>query len=369
MGTLASSPRRNGLGKFVMTQLVISLILMLLASAFSSIAEAAFYSIPNSSVEYLRAKGSKSGHYLYLIKQDMERNIASILVFNTVSNTIGVFVATALGMQIIPEYAKITIPIGLTILILLFGELIPKIIGVNHARTIAPLLAIPFYAITKLLTISGILWPILRITRGLTPKQATNDFRVEDLSSLSDIGLREGVIDAQQAEIIKNILSLKSKTVRSVLTPRQVVFCLPARNSIAQCLQEHGNLDFSRIPLYNDDKEVWSGMLLRRDAYNLLADGKTQTLLKSIQRPLPLVPDSLGLDRMLAQFLRQRGHMAAVVDEYGTTIGIVTLEDVLEGILGREIVDEFDQSVDMQEDARRISIALAAIKGKESPAK
>lgn len=177
-----------------------------------------------------------------------------------------------------------------------------------------------------------------------------------------NLGLREDVIDRQQALVIKNILSLKSVAVRKVMTPRQVVFSLAADKTIAETIDERGNWPFSRVPLHGAKKDDWVGIVLRRDAYNCLAEGKRDVKLQQLMRPLQLVPDSLTVDKLLLRFLKQRGHMVGVVDEWGAIAGIVSLEDVLEEILGREIVDEFDVAVDLQEMARRRSHALASMK-------
>ena len=189
---------------------------------------------------------------------------------------------------------------------------------------------------------------------------------IEDINSLVSLGLREDVIDRQQALVIKKILSLKSLPVRRVMTPRQVVFTLPADSTIGETLDSRGNWPFSRVPLYDGNKDQWIGIVLRRDAYNLLAEGKRDVKLRQLMRPMQLVPDSLMTDKLLLRFLKQRGHMVGVVDEFGAIAGIASLEDVLEEILGREIVDEFDVAVNLQETARRKSKALASMRKEKS---
>lgn len=207
---------------------------------------------------------------------------------------------------------------------------------------------------------TGIIWLCLTLTKHWTREdEEKKDVSVEDINSLVSLGLREDVIDRQQASVIKNILELKKVTARKVMTPRQVVFTLCADSSIGEALDERGNWPFSRIPLYGDKKDNWIGIVLRRDAYNNLAEGKRDVKLRLLMRPLQLIPDSVTLDKLLLRFLKQRGHMVGVVDEFGAIAGIVSLEDVLEEILGREIVDEYDESVNLQETARRKSHALA----------
>lgn len=345
-----------------MTTIFISILFTLAASAFCSVSEAAFYSVSRSTVEKLRLHGSRAGRYLGEIKDNIERYIASVLILNTLANTLGVFIATTLAVHKLGSTGQIVLPIALTILILLFGEIVPKTIGVRQANTLAPILAIPFHFLTILLGWSGLIQICLGVTRKLTTKQKPKaEVSVDDIHSLTNLGVREGVIDLQQSEIIKNILGLKTMTVRKVMTPRQVVFTLPADRTVHEILSENANWPFSRVPVYSSNKDQWIGVVLRREVFNKLADGKRDVTLRQFMRPIQFVPDSQTLDKLLHRFLKQRGHIVGVVDEYGAIAGIATLEDVLEGILGREIVDEFDETVDLQEQARRKSLALAAI--------
>ena len=298
--------------------------------------------------------------YLTHVKENIDRYIASVLVVNTVANTVGASLATALAVTRLSQSAAMALPVVLTVLILLFGEITPKTLGVKQAKTFAPIVAVPFYYITIILGYTGLIWLCLTLTKRWTREdEKKKDVSVEDINSLVSLGLREDVIDRQQASVIKNILSLKSVSARKVMTPRQVVFSLDADKTIGETLDERGNWPFSRVPLHGAKKDDWVGIVLRRDAYNKLAEGKRDVKLRQLMRPLQLIPDSVSLDRLLLRFLKQRGHMVGVVDEFGSIAGIVSLEDVLEEILGREIVDEYDESVNLQETARRRSKALA----------
>lgn len=342
-----------------MFAIVVTVLACLAISAFCSVTEASFYSAPPSTVENLRRNKKFTAKYLMHVKENIDSYIASVLVVNTVANTIGASLATALAVKRLPPSASVALPIILTILILLFGEITPKTLGVKQAKIVAPLVAVPFYYITVILRLTGIIWVCLTLTKHWTREgEDKKEVSVEDINSLVSLGLREDVIDRQQALVIKNILALKSITVRKVMTPRQVVFSLAADKTIAEILDERGDWPFSRVPLHGAKKDDWVGIALRRDAYNCLAEGARDVKLRQLMRPLQLVPDSLTLDKLLLRFLKQRGHMVGVVDEFGAIAGIVSLEDVLEEILGREIVDEFDVAVDLQEIARRRSHAL-----------
>ena len=350
-----------------MLVVAIAVIICLTCSAFCSVTEAAFYSIPKATVESLVQQEKFTGKYIQHVKNNIERYIASVLILNTVANTLGVYLATALAVTRLNHFAQIILPFALTVLILLFGEITPKTIGVKQAKSVAPVSAFIMYYVTKLLQWTGLVWLCLAITRHWTKsgRDKVPDVSVEDINSLVNLGLREEVLDRQQAAIIKNILSIKSVPVRKVMTPRQVVFTLSADMTIGEALDEHGNWPYSRIPVYRDDKEKWEGLVLRRDAYNHIAAGRRDLPISKLMRPIQFVPDSLMLDKLLLRFLKQRGHVVAVVDEWGSIAGIASLEDVLEEILGHEIVDEFDENVDLQKHTHRKSKALGFLKAHE----
>ncbi len=339
-------------------------IFCLSCSAFCSFTEAAFYSFPVSSVEALAKKGAFTARYIAHVKNNIDRYIASVLIFNTVANTLGVYLATSFAVAHFSMTVQVILPIAMSILILLFGEITPKTIGVKQAKRVGPICAVPMYYITIFLSYTGLIKLCLFITKRWTKSSDEEpEVSVEDINSLVNLGLRDEVLDRQQAAVIKNILSLKSVSARKIMTPRQVAFTLPLDSTIGAELDKNPNWPFSRIPLYDPaDREKWVGLILRRDVYNLVAEGKRDVPLKKLMRPIQFVPDSLSLDKLLLRFLKQRGHIVAVVDEYGCIAGLVSLEDVLEEILGREIVDEFDVAVDLQEHARRKSRALAFLK-------
>ncbi len=346
-----------------MFYIVLTVLGCLSISAFCSVTEASFYSVTPAAIESLQKQKKFTARYMVHVKENIDRYIASVLVVNTIANTVGASLATALAVKNLPPAGQVALPIILTILILLFGEITPKTLGVKQAKVVAPLVSVAFYYITKVLSCTGLIWLCLTLTKHWTHEsEEKKDVSIDDINSLVSLGLREDVIDRQQAVVIKNILALKSIPVRKVMTPRQVVFTLDAEKTIGETLDERGNWPFSRVPLYDKNKDNWIGIVLRRDAYNKLAEGKRDIKLRQMMRPLLLIPDSLTLDKLLLRFLKQRGHIVGVVDEWGAIAGVVSLEDVLEEILGREIVDEYDETVNLQESARRRSKALASMR-------
>ena len=346
-----------------MLSIVLTVLGCISVSAFCSVTEASFYSVTPATIESLQKQKKFTARYITHVKENIDRYIASVLVVNTIANTAGASIATALAVKCLPPAGQVALPIVLTILILLFGEITPKTLGVKQAKVVAPLVSVAFYYITKVLSCTGLIWLCLTLTKYWTHEsEDKKEVSIEDINSLESLGLREDVIDRQQSLVIKNILALNSVPVRKVMTPRQVVFSLSAEKTLGETLEERGNWPFSRVPLYDKNKDNWVGIVLRRDAYNKLAEGHRDIKLRQLMRPLQLIPDSVTLDKLLLRFLKQRGHIVGVVDEWGAIAGVVSLEDVLEEILGREIVDEYDESVDLQESARRRSKAFASMR-------
>lgn len=352
-----------------MALIAVTILITLVFSAFCSVSEASFYSISSAVVESLQKNKRFTAKYISHVKKNIDAYIVSVLILNTVTNTIGVYATTALAVNRLGRTEQIILPILLTMLILLFGEISPKTIGVKQANRVGPFVAVPFYYITLFFKWTGLIWISHTLTKRWTQTETNNTVTIEDISSLVSLGLRNDILDDQQALVIKNILALKSIYVRKAMTPRQVVFSLPAHLSLGEAIKSKGNWPFSRVPVYSDKPDQWVGLVLRRDVYNKLAEGSTEIPLQDLMRPIQLIPDSLTLDKLLLRFLKQRGHIVGVVDEWGAIAGIISLEDVLEEILGREIVDEYDETVDLQKHARRKSKALAFIKKRKNKLK
>jgi CBS domain containing-hemolysin-like protein len=183
--------------------------------------------------------------------------------------------------------------------------------------------------------------------------QASPSVSDEELVVMARLGLQSGSIEEDEARVIQNILALEKKRARDVMTPRTVVFSLPAGLSAAKARAEAGLLVHSRWPIYERNTDDIVGIVHRRHVLSALADGRDEVKLDSMMKPAHFVPELMPLDRLLRFFLERREHLAVVIDEHGGVAGVVTLEDVLEEILGEEIMDESDQVADLRELARR----------------
>jgi len=239
-----------------------------------------------------------------------------------------------------------------TVLILVFSEIIPKTLGVAYARTIAPIIAFPLQLMITLF--SPLIWLISRLANLVRPAGTGPQTTEDDIQAIASLTRRSGIIESSEELVIRNILQLDNKTVQDIMTPRTVVFSLPASMTVAEASQDKDLWHYSRIPVYDhEDTEDIVGIVFRRQILETLANDQHQTPISAFMRPVRFVLDSLSLDRLLSKFLESRVHLFIVLDEYGGLAGVVSLEDVLEEILGKEIVDETDEVEDLRALARK----------------
>lgn len=337
-----------------MAELIISVLAVVLISATCSLFEAVVLSSPLSHVEKLAQDGHKAGIIFRRLRQKVDRPLSAILSLNTIANTGGAAIAGGAFLRVFGTEGgyDIYFQIGLTFAVLFLSEVIPKTVGAVYSRPMTIWIARPLYLLVVLFR------PLIALT-GLATQAVSrgadqaHDVSGEDLQSLAKLGARTGAIEADEARVIENVLNLKEKQARDVMTPRTVVFALPETSTVETARRESGTWSHSRIPVYADEFEDIVGIVLRRDILAALARDRDQTQLSVLMRPVHFVSESTDLDRILDTFLEKRQHMFAVIDEYGGLAGVLTLEDVLEEILGVEIVDELDQVEDMRELARR----------------
>lgn len=337
-----------------MAELIIAVLAVVLISAMCSLFEAVVLSSPLSHVEKLAQDGVASGRVFRRLRRNVDRPLSAILSLNTIANTGGAAIAGAAFLRVYGSEGgyDIYFQMGLTLAVLFFSEVIPKTVGAVYSRELTTFVARPLQALVFILR------PLIALT-GLATRAVArgsnqgHDVSGEDLQSLAKLGARIGAIEDDEAMVIQNVLSLKDKQARDVMTPRTVVFALPETATVESARQESGTWAHSRIPVYAEEFEDVVGIVLRRDILAALARNRDQVQLSVLMRPVHFVSESTDLDRILDTFLEKRQHLFVVIDEFGGLAGILTLEDVLEEILGVEIVDELDQVEDMRELARR----------------
>jgi CBS domain containing-hemolysin-like protein len=329
-------------------------------SAMCSLFEAVLYSVPIGHIESMAESGRKSGLILRDLREKVDRPIAAILSLNTIANTAGAAVAGAAALNVFGEGPRWGVSriawfsAAFTLAILLLSEVIPKTVGVMYARGLAGVVAPPLLALVWIFR--PLIWLTGQLTRLLARGASESGVSVDEITVMARLGLKSGALDAGEVAVIENILSLEGRTVRDIMTPRTVMSSLSSSLTIGD-LKESPALvkafNHSRVPVYDRDADDVVGMIHRRDVLTAMAQTQWSRTLEEFMRPVDFVAETLTVDRLLRRLLETRQHLMLAIDEFGGLAGLVTLEDVLEEILGTEIVDEFDTAIDMRELAHR----------------
>jgi len=339
-----------------MTLFVTSVAIVLVMSAFCSMSESAIYAVRKTYVLTLANAGSLAGKALLDFKENMERPISAILILNTAANTAGAAIAGYQVQALFGEVALAWFTLTFTLAVLLLSEIIPKLLGVVYCRGIAPAVALPWVGLIRLLY--PLIWIVEKLAVRLQPEEPALAAPEEEVEQLAILSAEEGSILPLEARLVQNVLRLNDVKAVDILTPRSVVFTLSADATIGQIRESVKQWKQSRIPLYEGgDPENWVGLVLTRDILTCMAQDQFDRKLRTLMRPLFLVPETARGHDLLRDFLKKRSHLFGVLDEYGGIEGVVSLEDVMESIIGEEIVDELDTAADLQEDARRRNLS------------
>ena len=286
------------------------------------------------------------------LKDDINKPLAAILTLNTIAHTVG---AAGAGAQAAVVFGSAYVGVAsaiLTLLILVFSEIIPKSLGAHYWRQLAPLIAF----VLRYLII--ILYPFVKLseklTGSLTHGPTLSGFSREEFSAIADLSYKEGQISEQESQILQNLLLFREARISVAMTPRTVIFSLSETITVEEFFHKYDQMPFSRVPIYNKEPENITGWVFKADLLLAQARGNSENKLSNYRRDITVTLESMSLSYAFNEMLRSRVHMMLVVDEYGGVEGILTLEDVLETLLGLEIVDEKDEAVDMQKEARRL---------------
>lgn len=333
-----------------MGTLLIYLLSALVVSFTCSILESVLMSTPISYVTMKEDEGDKYAVLFKKFKQEPDRPLAAILSLNTIANTIG---AAGVGQQanIVFGSAWFGLISGvMTLLILIFSEIIPKTIGTSYWKK----LMAPTALTIRLLV--WIMYPfvllIKMISKWFTPKEAEKTVSREEVSAMVNVGEEEGVFEESENKIIQNLIKLDSIKASDAMTPRVVAAIASEKMTLKMFYKDNTFLHHTRIPVYAESPEYITGYILRGDALQLLADDKFDIKLSSIKREIPYFNEETSISDIWEQFIEQKEQISVIIDEYGCFQGILTLEDILETILGLEIIDENDEVSDLQQYAR-----------------
>lgn len=331
-------------------------VLALGTSFFCSLLEATLLSIGPARIEMLAASGKRSGEILRELKARVDRPLIAILTTNTIANMLGAAGVGAEAQRIAagnewnPGFFVLAMAFGLTFAILVFSEIVPKTIGAAYARQ----LAIPAaYALRLLVTL---LLPVVLALEGLPKmiagKGEQGGITREEIAAIVEMGHRSGTLKKREGEVIANLFTLDSVRAKDVMTPRVAMFSLDRTMTAQEVIDKHKRLRYSRIPIYDGDPDTVTGMVLRYRLFEVCMLDRGSKTLDDLKEPIHAVPETATLGRLLDDFISRSAHIFLVVDEYAGTAGIVTLEDVVETLLGVEIIDESDPVANLRRLAR-----------------
>jgi CBS domain containing-hemolysin-like protein len=346
-----------------MLTLYLAVGIAVVVSFSCSLTEAALYSLPWSAIERMRRSNKATGALLHRLRTEVDKPIAAILTLNTIAATAGSAIAGAAFMAVFGSDDMAFFALIFTALILTFGEIIPKTLGVAYASNLGPYLARPLDIMVKLL--APVLWLTGRLTRLISPPSSGPSVSEDDIRAVVSLSRQAGRIQPYEEVFVRNVLSLDQKRVREIMTPRTVVFSLPEKFTVEQAYKDPRTWHFSRIPIYGEHNEDIVGFVQRRTLAMCLQEDKRSTTLGSIMRPAHFILENQTLDILLRDLLTVKVHLFVVMDEYGGLAGVVSLEDVLEEILGREIIDESDNVDDLRALARQRRKTLGVAREKE----
>jgi CBS domain containing-hemolysin-like protein len=333
-----------------MDLLVIYFLAAVIISFVCSVLESVLLSVNMPYISVLEKERPPVGELLKSHKKNIHKSIASILILNTIANTLGAAAVGAQAERVFGTGAVFYVSIVLTFAILFFAEIIPKTIGATYWKQLAPVAA---YVIRFFIWIT---YPIILMTLFVTNRIKKDDeghsLTKEELLESALLSEDEGVLDEQESDIIENILRLDDIKVQDILTPRSVVFALEGNRTIDDIVKNEADIfKYSRIPVYDETIENVTGMIMTKQLFaQALKDNTIQ--LKKIQKNIYRINEQVPVSWALDLFIEKKEHMFLVLDKYDQVEGIVTLEDCVETILGVEIVDESDAHVDMRELAK-----------------
>lgn len=335
--------------------LVISVAALIAASIFCSMSEAAIYSVPIAFVRPLAQGGSRTGKILLEFKEDISKPISVILILNTTANVAGASLAGWAAGEVFGESALGFFTAGFTLVVLYFGEIFPKTLGSIYCRQISQVVALPVHILGRVF--SPLIWISEKAASAFSSDEETPTVSTEEMLSLTEIGTEEGELDRLEGQVITNVIGLDEVLVKDVLTPRVVVERMDEATRLGEIGAAIHTWPFSRIPIFSENEpEHLTGYVLQRDIYRELLSGGEGKCLKDIARPLKAVPELMTVDKLLLEMLDEKRQISAVVDEHGGLAGIVTLEDIIEEVIGHEVVDEYDRVSDMRSFAKTLRI-------------
>jgi len=338
-----------------MTLLFTYIAIALVVSFFCSLLEATLLTLTPAAISRARQNGLSWGDKMEKLKADIDRPLSAILTLNTVAHTMGAAGAGAQYAKISGNQGEAIFAGALTIAILIFTEIIPKTIGARFANGLAP-----FTSAMLPIMITG-LRPLVAgsklITNLITPKEQETNLTEhrDELLAMARIGHESGSLGERESQFVQNLIQLHVMKASDIMTPRPVIFSLPQSTPLPEFAALIENKPFTRIPVYDRGNDDFTGFIIRGEALiaHLKDDYDTGTL-ADVLLPIAITAEYTPVDALFERFIAERHHIMLVTNEFGTTVGLVTLEDIIETIFGIEILDESDHHPDLQHHARNL---------------
>jgi CBS domain containing-hemolysin-like protein len=332
-----------------MTLLIVYLAIAIGISFLCSVLEAVLLSITPSYVEQVSTTSPRSGARLAASRAKLDQSLSSILIINTFAHTMGAAGVGSQAVRIFGDKWETLIAVLLTLAILYFSEIIPKTLGATYWRILAVPAAFTISWLVKL--VYPLVWLSTRLTR-LFSDSKDNEITREEIIALASLGHKDGTLFTQENQYLSNMLRLREIRTEQVLTPRSVVHMLDENTTVTEALDHPLSAQFTRIPIYGEGSDNITGKVIKRKLFEAERAGHGSDPIKKYAKKIYRVSEKLPVQQLLDMFFKHNAHLFLVEDEFGQTSGVVTMEDAIETLLGREIVDESDLVEDMQELAR-----------------
>ena len=333
-----------------MTLLIVFLCVAIGFSFYCSVAEAVLLSITPSYIVTMGDKKPADAQRLKRLKANIDRPLAAILSLNTIAHTIGAAGVGAQAQVVWGDGSLAIVSAVMTLLILILSEIIPKTIGALYWRSLGPFVARTVGWL--ILILYPLVWLSEQLTKVLSGGASHHTLTRDELGAMAEIGAQQGVLKESESRVFRSLMKFPQIRVRDVMTPRTVVLAFPETKTVGEVLDEYPDIRVSRLPVYADRLDRATGFVMRTDILLAGARDEHDKPLSEFRRDVATISDQASAKVAFDRLLNDRQHMALVIDEYGSVVGVVTLEDVIETLLGLEIVDELDEDVDMQQVAR-----------------
>jgi CBS domain containing-hemolysin-like protein len=353
-----------------MTLLIIYATVSIFFSFLCSILEAVLLSITPTFINLKKSEGLEYATELEILKKDVDKPLIAILTINTIAHTVGAIlvgvqakvayaemygtsVRTILGIKITEDVMVGIVSTVMTILILVASEIIPKTIGATYWRQLANFTSKALNVMIFPLKYTGILWLLQLTTKLIGGKGHGSILSREGFLVMTEMAEKDGVFQKNESKVIRNLLGFKEIKVNDIMTPRSVLKLSEESETIQTFYDNHKTLRFSRIPVFDENPDEITGYFLKDDLYKAIIDGKGKEKLATIKREIIVANRDLSIADLFDKLIKEKEHIALVVDEYGSVSGLVSQEDVIETLLGLEIMDESDNIADLQSYARK----------------